>query len=215
MYAQSNLGLITLDFNNSYSSTQNTVDRHVSRRWHARAVHWWAARRLRRRVREQLATVHSCDFASSCRMIPERNSASAITFVISADERDFRIVGGHCVRCAMARDRRVLPHNLDAEASILGGVILRNDVLLHLEQLETARLLRPPPQGDLGRDPQPRSRPRGRSMSSRSRSRSRRAASSKRSVASRFSASSRCACRPRTTSSRTPTSFATTAKRES
>ena len=38
----------------------------------------------------------------------------------------------------MARDRRVLPHNLDAEASVLGGVILRNDVLLHLEQLETA-----------------------------------------------------------------------------
>jgi replicative DNA helicase len=37
----------------------------------------------------------------------------------------------------MARDRRVLPHNLDAEASILGGVILRNDVLLHLESLET------------------------------------------------------------------------------
>jgi replicative DNA helicase len=37
----------------------------------------------------------------------------------------------------MARDRRVLPHNLDAEASVLGGVILRNDVLLHLEQLET------------------------------------------------------------------------------
>ncbi|HEY0252191.1 MAG TPA: replicative DNA helicase, partial [Kofleriaceae bacterium] len=38
----------------------------------------------------------------------------------------------------MSRDRRVLPHNLDAEASILGGVILRNDVLLHLESLETA-----------------------------------------------------------------------------
>src|SRR5512142_2277737 len=37
----------------------------------------------------------------------------------------------------MARDRRVLPHNLDAEASILGGVILRNEVLLHLEALET------------------------------------------------------------------------------
>lgn len=36
----------------------------------------------------------------------------------------------------MARDRRVLPHNLDAEASILGGVILRNDVLLQLETLE-------------------------------------------------------------------------------
>ncbi|MFT3698333.1 MAG: replicative DNA helicase [Kofleriaceae bacterium] len=38
----------------------------------------------------------------------------------------------------MSRDRRVLPHNLDAEASILGGVILRNEVLLHLESLETA-----------------------------------------------------------------------------
>jgi replicative DNA helicase len=36
----------------------------------------------------------------------------------------------------MSRDRRVLPHNLDAEASILGGVILRNDVLLQLETLE-------------------------------------------------------------------------------
>ena len=28
--------------------------------------------------------------------------------------------------------RRVLPHNLDAEASILGGVLLRNDVLSQL-----------------------------------------------------------------------------------
>ncbi|MEO6773470.1 MAG: replicative DNA helicase [Kofleriaceae bacterium] len=37
----------------------------------------------------------------------------------------------------MARDRRVLPHNLDSEASILGGVILRNEMLLHLESLET------------------------------------------------------------------------------
>ena len=36
----------------------------------------------------------------------------------------------------MARDRRVLPHHLEAEASLLGGVILRNDVLLHLEMLE-------------------------------------------------------------------------------
>jgi replicative DNA helicase len=36
----------------------------------------------------------------------------------------------------MARDRRVLPHSVDAEASILGGVILRNEVLLHLETLE-------------------------------------------------------------------------------
>lgn len=36
----------------------------------------------------------------------------------------------------MSRDRRVLPHNLDAEASILGGVILRNEVLTHLDTLE-------------------------------------------------------------------------------
>jgi replicative DNA helicase len=36
----------------------------------------------------------------------------------------------------MSRDRRVLPHNLDAESSVLGGVILRNEVLLHMEQLE-------------------------------------------------------------------------------
>jgi len=36
----------------------------------------------------------------------------------------------------MARDRRVLPHNLDAEGSILGGIILRNEVLLQLETLE-------------------------------------------------------------------------------
>ena len=36
----------------------------------------------------------------------------------------------------MARDRRVLPHNLDAEASILGGVILRNETLIQLETLE-------------------------------------------------------------------------------
>jgi replicative DNA helicase len=34
------------------------------------------------------------------------------------------------------RDRRTLPHNLDAEASILGGVILRNDVLTQLDTLE-------------------------------------------------------------------------------
>src|SRR2546423_11485605 len=37
----------------------------------------------------------------------------------------------------MARDgRRVLPHNLDAEASILGGILLRNDVLVQLDTLE-------------------------------------------------------------------------------
>lgn len=36
----------------------------------------------------------------------------------------------------MSRDRRVLPHNLDAEASILGGVILRNEVLTNLDTLE-------------------------------------------------------------------------------
>ncbi len=35
----------------------------------------------------------------------------------------------------MARNR-VLPHQSDAEASILGGVILRNEVLIHLESLE-------------------------------------------------------------------------------
>ncbi len=36
----------------------------------------------------------------------------------------------------MARDRRVLPHNTDVEASILGGILLRNEVLLQLETLE-------------------------------------------------------------------------------
>jgi len=36
----------------------------------------------------------------------------------------------------MSRDRRVLPHNLDAEASVLGGVILRNEVLSQLDTLE-------------------------------------------------------------------------------
>src|SRR3990167_3833060 len=36
----------------------------------------------------------------------------------------------------MSRDRRVLPHNLDAEASILGGVLLRNEVLINLESVE-------------------------------------------------------------------------------
>lgn len=33
-------------------------------------------------------------------------------------------------------NRRVLPHNLDAEASILGGILLRNAVLVELDQLE-------------------------------------------------------------------------------
>ena len=36
----------------------------------------------------------------------------------------------------MARDRRVLPHNLEAEGSILGGVILRNEILSQLDTLE-------------------------------------------------------------------------------
>src|SRR5260370_20558607 len=36
----------------------------------------------------------------------------------------------------MSRDRRVLPHSIDAEASILGGIILRNDVLAQLDTLE-------------------------------------------------------------------------------
>lgn len=33
-------------------------------------------------------------------------------------------------------DRRILPHNVDAEASILGGVLLRNDILTRLDSLE-------------------------------------------------------------------------------
>src|ERR1051325_9009505 len=36
----------------------------------------------------------------------------------------------------MGRDRRVLPHNVEAEASILGGIILRNDVLTQLDTVE-------------------------------------------------------------------------------
>ena len=36
----------------------------------------------------------------------------------------------------MSGERRVLPHNLDAEASILGGVMLRNDLLQQLDTLE-------------------------------------------------------------------------------
>src|SRR5690349_7816843 len=36
----------------------------------------------------------------------------------------------------MVRDRRVLPHNVEAEASILGGIILRNDVLSQLDTIE-------------------------------------------------------------------------------
>ena len=36
----------------------------------------------------------------------------------------------------MGRDRRVLPHNVEAEASILGGIILRNDVLTQLDTIE-------------------------------------------------------------------------------
>jgi replicative DNA helicase len=36
----------------------------------------------------------------------------------------------------MSRDRRVLPHNVEAEASILGGIILRNEVLTHLDTIE-------------------------------------------------------------------------------
>jgi len=36
----------------------------------------------------------------------------------------------------MARDRRVLPHNVEAEASILGGIILRNEVLSNLDTIE-------------------------------------------------------------------------------
>jgi replicative DNA helicase len=36
----------------------------------------------------------------------------------------------------MARDRRVLPHNIDAEASVLGGILLRNELLAQLDTLE-------------------------------------------------------------------------------
>src|SRR6266545_1456151 len=32
-------------------------------------------------------------------------------------------------------ERRIPPHNLDAEASILGGVLLRNDALNHIDTL--------------------------------------------------------------------------------
>jgi replicative DNA helicase len=36
----------------------------------------------------------------------------------------------------MSRDRRVLPHSIDAEASILGGILLRNELLAQLDTLE-------------------------------------------------------------------------------
>src|ERR1043166_4461656 len=36
----------------------------------------------------------------------------------------------------MAPDRRGLPPNIDAEAAIFGGILLRNEVLMQLEQLE-------------------------------------------------------------------------------
>ena len=36
----------------------------------------------------------------------------------------------------MSRDRRVLPHSTDAEASILGGILLRNELLAQLDTLE-------------------------------------------------------------------------------
>lgn len=36
----------------------------------------------------------------------------------------------------MTRDRRVLPHNLDCEASVLGGVLCRNEMLGQLKDLE-------------------------------------------------------------------------------
>jgi len=36
----------------------------------------------------------------------------------------------------MSQQRRVLPHNIELEASVLGGVILRNDVLSQLDTLE-------------------------------------------------------------------------------
>lgn len=39
----------------------------------------------------------------------------------------------------MARDRRVLPHNLDAEASVLGGILLRNDVLTQLDTIDVGK----------------------------------------------------------------------------
>jgi replicative DNA helicase len=36
----------------------------------------------------------------------------------------------------MSRDRRVLPHSIDAEASVLGGILLRNELLAQLDTLE-------------------------------------------------------------------------------
>jgi replicative DNA helicase len=43
----------------------------------------------------------------------------------------------------MARDQRVLPHNDDAEASIRGGVRLRNEVLTQLDTLEVEDVYTP------------------------------------------------------------------------
>jgi replicative DNA helicase len=37
---------------------------------------------------------------------------------------------------ARGQQRRVMPHNLDAEASVLGGVLLRNEVLALVPNLE-------------------------------------------------------------------------------
>jgi replicative DNA helicase len=53
--------------------------------------------------------------------------------------------------------RRVLPHNTDLEASILGGVIVRNEMLAELARSRDRRLLRPQAQGRLRGDAQSRS----------------------------------------------------------
>src|SRR5262245_10900551 len=37
---------------------------------------------------------------------------------------------------ARARDKRTMPHNLDAEASIIGGVLIRNELLPELAAIE-------------------------------------------------------------------------------
>jgi hypothetical protein len=95
---------------------------------------------------------------------------------------------GHRKTARSSSSGKSLPHNVDAEASILGGLILKNELLALLATLEIRRLLPLPASGRLRGDPEPRSReaadrrhdPRGRDREARQARRDRRPARSSR-----------------------------------
>ena len=179
MYAQSNLGTITARLATSaYSSSRECSRRRaaVSRRRHARAVHRRPDRGLRSacsKVQSQRAVAavsRRTSERSRGRSSQHQRSASATwrTDLLRAFSPSRSHQRGLWQCASMARDRRVLPlksRRRGLKSSSWRAPLLQRRAPAPRVARER-RLLRPPPQGDLGCDPQPRSDRASRSTSS-------------------------------------------------